>query len=202
MKQKINNLEEKLSTLKEELSGIIGKENLLTEQISTSEKKIEDFKIQRMNLRKAVELLSSIQKKINQNAKSGIEIVVTHALRYIFNEDYRFHLDFRKRGNLQELFFQLIFPGEEEPVDLMACSAGGVLDVISFALRIAIISLIKPKVEGFIVGDEIFRNLSTSYLPTASNFLQTINMKLKRQLILITHKQEFLNPKNNLIEIK
>lgn len=202
MNQKINNLEEKLSSLKLELAEKQGKFNLLAEQISTSKQKIEDYKNNKMNYKKAVELLASIQKKVNENAKQGIEMIVTHALRYILNENYRFQLIFKKRGNLNELDFGLIFPGEEEAVNLLACSAGGVLDIISVAVRIALISLIKPKVEGFIIGDEIFRNLSTIYLPTASNFLQTINQKLNRQLILITHKQEFLNPENNLIEIK
>lgn len=202
MKEKIAELEKTLQDLTLQLRELVGKQNLLIEQNHNSEDRIFYYKLNRINHKKAAELLASIQKTINQNAKKGIELIVTHALRYIFNEDYRFYLDFRKRGNLNELFLQLIFPGEEEPVNLLACSAGGVLDVISFALRIAIISLIKPKVEGFIVGDESFRNLSSVYLPTAANFLQTINEKINRQLILITHKQEFLNPENNLIEIK
>ena len=59
------------------------------------------------------------------------------------------------------------------------------------------------KIRGFIINDETFANLDPEYQIRASEFLNEINTKFKRQILMITHSNEFIDNSNyNKIEIK
>lgn len=194
-------IENKINELKSSLNSLKGQCSLLSKQIAQGEQKINNFKDKKELYTKSVELLNLVSETTKIKTKIGFEKIVSYALKYIYNSDYSFELEFGRRGNLSELNFNVKSPNCKEPLDLLDSQAGGVLDVISIALRIALLELIRPKVEGFICVDEPFKHLSTEYLPKAENLIQEISEKFNRQIILITHKAEFLNSENNLIKI-
>jgi DNA repair exonuclease SbcCD ATPase subunit len=59
-----------------------------------------------------------------------------------------------------------------------------------------------PKINGFIISDESFANLSEDYVERASRFLKEINQKMNRQIIAISHQPKMLESASKLIEIK
>jgi len=200
----MNNLEELEIRFKEmtsELDSLNGRYNLLKEQIDNSEEKLKELNHKKEVFTKSIELLTFISEVTKQKIKVGFESLITYALRYVFNEDYKFLLEFDRRGNLQEIDFKILPPDRSEandPLDTMGC---GVLDVVSFALRIIAMELSKPKVEGFIGLDESFKHLSTCYLPNAYKLLKEINKKTKRQIIFVTHQGEFIDYADKAIKI-
>ena len=197
----LTNLENKLNSLNSSLNSLKGQCSLLSEQIEQSEQKIIGFDKKRELYTKSVELLNLVSEATKVKTKLGFEKIVTYALRYIYNSDYSFNLEFGRRGNLSELNFNVKTPDCKEPLDLLDSQAGGVLDIISVALRIALLELIKPRIEGFIMLDEPFRHLSVEYLSKAESLIQEINKKFNRQIIIITHKTELINKSNNIIKI-
>lgn len=201
-KSEIEQLESKLNELKEELSSLQGKCSLLGEQIATSEHKLKELAHKKEVYRKSVELLTLVQKATKEKIKEGFENIVTYALRYIYNDDYAFELEFGRRGNLQEIDFNVKTPDFKEAFDPKDTSGGGVLDILSLALRIALLELAKPKIEGFVILDEPFKHLSKDYLQRSGEFLKAINKRINRQIIMVTHKEEMLTNADNIIEIK
>ncbi len=201
-KHDITQLEEKLNTLTSEISSLSGRHNLLSEQIEQSKKKLEEIAHKREIYKKSIELLTFVQQTTKEKIKEGFENLVTYALRYIYNNDYKFELKFGRRGNLQELDFNVKTPDFKEAFDPLDTSGGGVLDIISFALRVSLLELANPKIEGFIVLDESFKHLSQNYLANAKRFLEAINKRINRQIILITHKPELVANIANTIEVK
>ena len=151
---------------------------------------------------KAVELLTIVQGVTRDKIKDGFETLVTYALRFIYSEEYAFKLEFGRRGNLQELNFNIKTPDFEEECDPMDTSGGGVLDIISLALRAVLLEVSVPKIEGFLILDESLKHLSKEYLMNASQFLNELNTKLGRQIIFITHQQEFIDNAENTIQIQ
>lgn len=200
-KSEIEQLESKLNSLNSELNSLSGKCSLLGEQISASEYKLKELAHKREVYRKSVELLTLVQKATKEKIKEGFENIVTYALRYIYNDDYAFELEFGRRGNLQEIDFNVKTPDFKEAFDPKETSGGGVLDILSLALRIALLELAKPKIEGFVILDEPFKHLSKEYLIRAGEFLQAINKRIHRQIIMVTHKEEMLSNTDNIIEI-
>ncbi len=200
-KIELNRLESKLISLTTELNSLSGKCALLNEQISASETKLKKLAHKKEIYQKSVELLTLVQKATKEKIKKGFEQIVTYALRYIYNDDYAFELEFGRRGNLQEIDFNVKAPDFKESFDPKDTSGGGVLDILSLALRIALLELAKPKIEGFIVLDEPFKHLSKNYLQRAGTFLKVINERINRQIIMVTHKSELLLDADNIIEI-
>ena len=199
MKNKINNLEIKLNNLNNSLSEIKGQFAILNNQIASSEIKLKKFEHNKEIFKKSIELLTIVEQNSKTHIKKGFEDVVNFALAYILNDDkYRLVVEFGRRGNLQAVDFNILTPGCSEPHK----PGGFVSSILSLALRIALIELTRPKIEGFICFDEPFDAIDNSgNLGRASEFLKNINQKLKRQMIIVSHKQEFIDIADTKIQI-
>jgi len=195
-------LTKKFEDLKLSEARLFGQRMITQRQIDEAEIKIADFKHRKEVCSKAVELLTLVQKETKDKIKEGFESIVTYALRYIYSENYSFELEFGRRGNLQEIDFNIKTPSLSKSFDPLDSSGGGVLDIISLALRIALLEVSKPRIEGFIALDESFKHLSSVYLERASSFLKAINEKINRQIILVTHQNELINNSDKALEIK
>ena len=203
MNNTIDLLEEKLKELNSDISSLSGKCDLLQEQINRSNDKLIDLENNRNRYKKSIEFLRLVEQTTKVSIKAGFEKLVSYALRYIFQQEYDFSLNFNKRGNLQELDYAVATPEMREPYDPKDTSGGGVLDVVSLALRIALLE--KTKLNGFLVLDESFRNIhNIKFIENAFNFLKTMNKKLNKQIIFITGVEDIvaLNYADKVIEIK
>lgn len=197
-------IEEQINKLNSHLDLLKGKCSLLSEQITQSEQNIIELNYKHETYTKSVELLNFVSEATKITTKQGFEKIVSYALRYIYNSDYSFELEFGRRGNLSELNFNVKTPDCKEPLDLLESQAGGVLDVVSVALRIALLELVRPKIEGFLVLDESFKHLHNEppiYLENARKFLKAINEKFNRQIIMITGRGEFIKEADNIIKL-
>ena len=210
MQNNLIQIETQITELSSNLNNLKGQYSLLQEQIAQSTKKIIDYKQKKELYVKSVELLNYVSEVTKIKTKEGFEKIVTYALHYIYGSGYEFKLSFGRRGNLSELKFLLKTPNCEEPLDLLDSSGGGVLDVVSLAIRVVLLQLTHQNTKTYLLLDEPFKHLSVEYLSKAENFLHVINKKLNKQIILITHKQEFLtsentqefqNSENNVIRI-
>lgn len=202
MKDKIDNLEKYFDQLNSEVSRLEGKIDHLKDCQNILKINLEKFKEDKFLHEKAVEVLSLVQKITRDSIKKEFETLVTYALRYILDDDYKFTLEFGKRGNLQEMDFNIQTPDFKEPMDLLDTSAGGILDIVSIALRVVLLEISVPKNNGFILLDEACKHLSKNHTERACLFLGELNKKLKRQIIFITHEEAFINnPDYNKIKI-
>lgn len=197
MKKDIEKLEKQLAGLNTSLAEAKGRFKLLNEQITKGEAKLLDFDHKKEVYKKSVELLALVDQNTKEATKKGFEKIVDYALQYILgNNEYKLDIKFGRRGNLQEVDFNLLTPNCQEA----HTPGGGVTDILGLSLRIALLEL--AKIPGFICFDESFKHLSADYLVMAEKFLRAISEKIHRQIIMVSHRPEFLNSDNNLIEIK
>jgi len=198
----LQTIENRLDSLKSELDQKNGQLSLLAEQISNQKIKLEGLNNKKILYTKSAELVNLVQLVTKQKMKESFERLVTYALRFIYSENYNFELEFGRRGNLSEINFNVKTPDFQGASDPLDTSGGGVLDILSLALRICLIELSHPKVEGFLVLDEPFKHLSQGYLEKAEKFLEAINKKIGRQIILVTHQSDLVDSAVNKIEVK
>lgn len=199
----LKNLQSKQTELNNQLSSLEGEHSLLSKQIKDSKHKIEEIDAQKIIYRKSIEFLRIVEQSTKTKMKEGFEKIVTYALRFIFQKDYKFNLEFKKRGNSQELNYTISTPEFTESFNPLDTSGGGVLDIISLALRIALLE--KTKIKGFLALDESFRNIhNVKFIENAFKFLKEINKKLKKQIIFVTGIEEAqaLKYANNEIALK
>ena len=194
-------IERQFEILTGNVGKIQGEYEYICSEKNKSELKTYALEYDRERYKKAVELLTMVQHESRDKVKSGFESIITHALNFVFDENYQFELEFGRRGNLQELNFNIKKPGFTEAYDILDTNGGGLVDLISLALRIVLMELNTPKIDGFIILDESLKHLSENFLPNANEFLKEIQSKLNRQFIFISHQKIFTESNYNVIEI-
>lgn len=196
-------IQNKIETLGREVSSISGQMNLLSKQIGEAELKLAVIEKKRVIYKKAVEVLDLVQQTIRKIIKDGFESVVANALQTIYGAGFKFNLEFGRRGNLQEAYFIVTNDTLSKPHDPKSVSAGGELDVIAFALRVVILELYQRTNKAPLICDEPFKSVSSSeYINASGRFLQTLNEKIERQVILVTHQYELEKYADNFIDIE
>lgn len=198
----LENIEEEFKTLNSQLGIIQGKYDLLNNQVTELEDDIEDLKDTKELETKAVELINLAQKVTREKTRAQFDQLVTYAIQYVFEDErFKFSLEFDRRGAMGTLDFNIQTPELKEKANIIDTDSGGLINVVSLALRLVIIETFNPKNEGFLVFDEIFEGLSAEFLPKTGQFLSEISKKLDRQIIMITHKDELKTFAGHTIDI-
>jgi len=195
-------LENKISSFEQNTASLKGRLDLTEELFVETEQKLTELNDLDVLNKKAIELLNLVQKSTKELICNMFETICTHALQYIHNNDgYKFELEFDRRGSKPVLRFLLKEPNKQLRHDICDTSAGGSKDIIAMALRFVLLEVSNN--EGFFFGDEIFKRLdSEDTINRAIEFLKETQKDTKRQMILITHKQELIDSCSNPIILK
>jgi DNA repair exonuclease SbcCD ATPase subunit len=135
----------------------------------------------------ASEVLGNLSIFLQEHAQKNLSTLCTKALKAVFGVDYDCRLEFVRKRNQVECYLQLISPTTGSILDPEDQVGGGVIDLLSFAVRMACWSMSSPKPEPFFVLDEPFRQVSESNIERAGEFLRRISDQLGVSILLITH---------------
>lgn len=164
-----------------------------TNDYSLAKKQLASINEQLVEAKEQEEITATVQAIIQQLAQSiqtqvhsKISAIVSRCLKSVFEEyAYEFQVEFEmKRGKTEA---KLSFLREGLLVDPLTAAGGGVVDVASFALRLAALLLTKPRRRLLLVLDEPFRFVSARYRPRIANLLEQLSEELDFQLIMVTH---------------
>ena len=149
-------------------------------------------------LEEAQNLAQDVAQQVQQKVHSQIAGVVSRCLEAVFPEEpYEFKIYFeRKRGRTEA---RCVFQRAGNDLDPMEGSGGGVVDIASFALRIARLLLTQPPLRRVIALDEPFKFVSEKYRPYARQMLEELSKDMGIQFIMTTHIEELKTGK--VIEI-
>lgn len=139
----------------------------------------------------ASEVLKRIGDQKKQKTVEIFERVITAAIKEAFGFDYSFVIDINSDGKRVSTKFKLINP-EGNELDIMDSVGGGLIDVISFVLRVLILASAKPKRSQVMFLDESFRCVSVEYRPKVATLLKSLSKRLGMQFLLVTHQSELL----------
>ncbi|MCR3957007.1 MAG: ATPase, partial [Gudongella sp.] len=64
---------------------------------------------------------------------------------------------------------------------------GGVVDIVSLALRISFMQTHKPSIEGPLILDEPAKHVSEEYIYNVGDFVRQSSSMFNRQIIMVTH---------------
>lgn len=138
--------------------------------------------------RRAQEILQAVAQTVQQEAHRRIAGIVSRCLRAVFDEPYEFRIEFdRKRGRTEA---RLEFVRDGFAVDPLQAAGGGVVDVASFALRVAALMLSTPPLRRLLVLDEPLKMLSVEYRGRVCEMLEMLARDMGIQIIQVTHSEE------------
>lgn len=135
----------------------------------------------------ARDVVNAVMLSTQNRAKSVIEDVVTLALKSVFGETYSFSIEYAVKRNKSEAVLSIkkggeLYNAEDE-------CGGGIIDVVSFGLRIALWSISKQRTAPVFVLDEPGRFLSAEMAPKFGEMLKEVSKLLSLQFIMITHSE-------------
>lgn len=205
MATRLEIIEQSLSDLRDRYSQAQGQRELLQQQCDEKEQQLTQARADIELWRQVQVLLSKASEFARQQLKQRIEQTVTAALAAIFADStMRFEIEMSTIGGKPAADWRVVscydVPAKagDEDVKISAytvvaspedAKGGGVTDVVSLALRLALLELSRPRVEGPVLLDEPGKMISREYLPSVAEFLKQYAAKTGRQIIMVTHHE-------------
>lgn len=193
---------------KENLIKLKGVKEQIEKQISEEESDLEKFQEeQKVNQLAALFMFSEIFDR-RQAQLDAIESIATSALRQIYGNEYSLKFETfdeqRKDGaNSFKIEIKIVSPheGQDMETGLLGERGGGLIEVVSFALRIAALKWMGYN--GPILLDEAWKSMSTDYkIGEVASFLEEVTNSTDRQVILVTHMYDKFGPvSKNVVQI-
>lgn len=182
-------LKNSLDLLKQYYAKESGKKEKIVEQINENNEKLIEIEEQQEILEKVNILLQKTSQFAREQAKVQVENLVTNCLEYIFENDTQFKIEISEAYKKQNAEFYVItkVDGEEIKTKPTESRGGGVVDIVSLALRISFLQIHRPFIEGPLILDEPAKHVSEEYIFNVANFLKKTSEMFHRQIIMVTH---------------
>lgn len=182
---------DELNNRKEGYAMMVGELKALSTQKAELEKELESKKQLLSDLELIRILLQRTADSAREKAKNLLENTTTIALQYVFGLNFSAKIDIRTlNGKSSADIFVVTDMGNGEVVTVKpeeSCG-GGVVDIVSIALRISIAKL--KNVKGPIILDEPGKHVSAEYSVKLAEFLKYISTTLGKQIIMVTHNED------------
>jgi DNA repair exonuclease SbcCD ATPase subunit len=181
----------RVSEIKEIVKKREVEQNFLLRQYDDCKNKLEKYNSEILDMIEARNIVSEAARITQQQFKLLVEELVTSAINAVFpNKDYKFVMQFVLQNNRPQINL-LVQDGENEPYVPKDEQGGGLLDIISFALRVVLWSLEKPRSRNTLIMDEPFR-WTGNLTELAANMMKEISKKLELQIIMVTHDERLM----------
>ena len=189
MENKIEYLNEELSKLKEFISREEGKKEKLIEQLELSKNNLTKIQHNMELLDKVTIVFQKTSEFAREQAKNQIESLVTKCLQYVFDSNVNFVIELDELRNKANAEFYVVNEIDDIIIKTKPelSRGGGVVDIISLALRIAFLQIHKPQIEVPLILDEPAKHVSEDYIYNVADFLKQTSELFNRQIIMVTH---------------
>ena len=177
-----------------------GQKDLLQTQIKSTKAKTSNLKKELLYSEQAQAIIQQVAKETQEKLQYHISELCSLALSAVFDDPYKLELEFVIRRGKTEA--DIYFVKDEEKIDPISASGGGVIDIASFALRVALWSLAKPRSRNTLILDEPFKYLSRELQPKASLLLKELSNKLNLQIIMVSHSSDLIEGANRVFECR
>ncbi|MFB0972853.1 MAG: ATPase, partial [Neofamilia sp.] len=146
----MDNLAENIDFLKKHYYSENAKKEILQEQEKTFFDEVENLLDEVDVLEKVLILFQHTSQYAREQGKIQIENLTTRSLRYIFDKDYKFEIDITEKRNASSAEFYIVEENENGTVKIKPeiSKGGGIVDIVSLALRLSFLENSKPKIEG------------------------------------------------------
>ncbi len=169
-----------------------GEEQRLLNDLAAHEKRLADLRDRAEILEKVRLLLQEAAGHAREQGRRQVEYMVTQALQFVFGGNIAFKVVIEEKRDRPEAEFLVCSSyGEDLRVETAPQDArgGGVVDVISLALRLALLHAFRPPVGGPVILDEPAKHVSEEYSSQVAHFLKSFSQSMGRQIIMVSHNQ-------------
>ncbi len=185
-------LDQEIEKINTKLNIEMGKRQVLKDSLDNIQNQIErELKYEDL-LTKVILLFQKTAAYAREQSKRQIEDLVTKCLQFIFETDIEFLIELSEKRSVPNAEF-FVKSNYDEGYSVITrpelSRGGGVVDIVSIALRLAFIQLHRPIIEGPIILDEPGKHVSSDYIFNLGDFLNKSSSLFNRQIIMVTHNE-------------
>ena len=161
----------------------------LRQEAEYLQQNIEAEKEKSVDLAKSAEILKKLVEERRASVCDTLAILGTSALQYALqDEDIEMRVTEKDYRDAIASDVRIVSKTTGMETPIRGAKGGGIADIVNTAIRIGIIkSFRSPTIDGPIILDEPYKQLSSEYQPAIANFLKRITTDFDRQIILSTH---------------
>lgn len=191
----------KPSGLREKLNEMKTRRAVLAERLEEDRDRLAELEQATEDIQKARALIQEAALRTQDTLRIRLTAVGSTALNAVFQDpedDMEFQATFKTSRGRTECALEVVDHGVA--MDPMECKGGGVVDVLSFALRVSFWSMRRSR--PVLILDEPFKNLRGAGMQAAAvDMMRTVAKRLGLQIIMVTHEQEFIDGADNVVHI-
>lgn len=188
-----------LKILDRELTGLVAKRDLHRDRIVEIEESLPKLQAEISDRDKALDLLLKIGAVYRKVSVERINSLVTMGLQAVFGRPYKYALTPEEKRGQIELSQAVRIEGME--LDPATAMGGGVVDVVSFCLRVVVWSMMKHRSAPLMVLDEPFRCVSNEHVESAASLIKKISTKMGIQFLVVTHNESLASSGDKTYEV-
>lgn len=188
---KINELKKRTEKLKIFYYNQKGKKDQLESQRDNLQEKLEKSLKQIDVLEEVRILLHKVSEFAREQSRKQIEELVTDCLQFIFDSNIEFQIEINELRGRPEAEFYVVsnLKGYKVKTKPQDARGGGIVDIISLAIRIAMLESNSTGHKGPMILDEPAKHVSDDYIMGVAEFLKHVSMMFDRQIIMVTHNK-------------
>lgn len=188
----LNCYDSALINMQSRYNNALGQKQLLELQLQDKQNNLGQTRQNLATWEQVQVLFTKVSEYAREQLKTRIEETVTAALTAVFGEGYTFRINMRQLGNQPAAEWQVVsqYGDEEVAASPEDARGGGITDVVSLALRLAMLEILKPRPEGPVLFDEPAKMVSAEYAGNLAYFLKQYAEKTGRQVMLVTHNPQ------------
>jgi len=175
------------------------RKKFLQEQIDNCRIIIDSKKEDAENTIKARKIIVDVALMTQKNFVEHVQSLVTMAIRSVFGRDFYFMVNYESKRNKSEC--ELLVKEGIDGVPFIPKNemGGGLLDVISIALRVVVWSLMNPRSRAIMFLDEPMKFVGSSggMLNKTVQMVKEISSRLGIQFIINTHEKDIVGLADN-----
>ena len=202
-----------LTNMQSRYNAALGQKQLLEQQLQGKQHNLGQTRQNLATWEQVQVLFTKVSEYAREQLKARIEETVTAALTAVFGEGYTFRVHMRQLGNQPAAEWQVVsqYGDEEVAASPEDARGGGNTDVVSLALRLAMLEILRPRPEGPVIFDEPAKMVSAEYAGNLAYFLKQYAAKTGRQVVMVTHnpqlaeaadKSYLVTQKNGVSEVR
>lgn len=196
-------LEGKIQEYKRSYERKLAQKNYIEDTIQKLSNEITNKKELDIELNKINILLNETSNISRELAKEKLQTLVTNALQFTLEKDIKFVIDLSIKRDTPSVEFKLETTVNNKKciLDPINSNGGGVIDIISTALRYAYLMAIDEGLAKILILDEPGKMISKGVSEKYAEFINDLSESFDIQTIFITHNTDLEDISPNIIKI-
>jgi len=190
-----------LKDVKSKLDKIKGEKEHIARTVFNNNIEIRSKKRNLSQYEEARDIIRIVAQITQAQLEYKISELASLAISSIFSQPYKFITEFVLKRNKVEVNF-LVEDSEGSRFDPMNANGGGLIDVISFGLRLTMWTIKKPQPRPVIILDEPFRFLSRDLQQKAGELLKELSRRFGMQFIIVSHDTALIECADKVFKVE